>query len=388
MHSSGHIGEVKTQFFTTGSADDPVVLRDGSALPEVTLAYETYGRLNQARDNAVLIFHALSGSQHAAGTNTAVEGVDDLWIEECHRGWWDTFIGPGRAFDTDRFFVVCANYLGGCYGSTGPGSINPETGKPFGSSFPRIAVDDIVDSQLRLLDHFGIRTLHAVTGSSLGGMLCLNLATRFPERVQLVIPIATGVETTSLQRITNLEQIYAIEIDPHFQGGDYYGGPRPDKGVALARMIAHKTYVSLQTLQMRAEQEIRQHGEHLRFYELTHSIESYMLHQGAKFVDRFDANTYLRILDAWQRADLVGSDSTLDAENPFTACRHQRYLVFSIDSDVCYYPDQQETLIRLLKAARVPQRRITVHSEKGHDSFLLEPALFTPHLSHALEREW
>ena len=219
-------------------------------------------------------------------------------------------------------------------------------------------------------------------------MMCLSLATRYPERVKVVIPIATGTGITNLQRITNFEQIYAIENDPHFNGGHYYEGPAPTSGVALARMIGHKTFVSLKTLELRAKSEILHPEDEDGFYRITHSIESYLLHQGTKFVSRFDANTYLRILDAWQTFDLTGDAGVTSVSEVFRVCRNQRYLVFSIDSDVCYYPEQQERMINDLKEVGVPQRRITIHSEKGHDAFLLEPELLTPHLSHALEREW
>lgn len=357
-------------------------------LHSVTLAYETYGRLNADKSNAILLFHALSGSQHAAGFNPTVPGVDDLWATECQTGWWDNFIGSGKALDTDNFFVICANYLGGCYGSTGPSSINPSTDKPYGGAFPSVWMADIVDSQVELLNHLGIDRLHAVIGASLAGMLCLSFATRHADRVRLVIPIATSMRSSILQRIHNFEQIYAIERDPNFRGGDYYDGRHPNEGLALARMISHKTFVSLGTMKHRARDEVRQHDDDLSFYHVNFPVESYVLHQAKKFVCRFDANTYLRILEAWQKFDLrqeVGVDRYVDA---FTKCSHQRYMVFSIDSDVCFYPDEQETVATTLDEAGIPMRRITVHSDKGHDAFLLEPELFTPHLAYTLETSW
>lgn len=386
--AAGGIGEVETLFFRYRPADGPVRLQRGGAVPEVTLAYETYGELNAARDNAILVFHALSGSQHAAGTNSDVPGASSLWTDECRLGWWDPFIGPDRALNTDRFFVVCANYLGGCYGSTGPTTIRPGSGRPYGGDFPAVTLADIVDSQLRLLDHLGIARLHAVTGGSLGGMLSMTLATRCPERVGIVIPIASGTEVTSLQRIINFEQIFAIEQDPHFNGGHYYQGPRPDAGLCAARMIGHKTFVSLNMLEERARGEIIQRDDDLGFYRISHAIESYMLHQGRKFTKRFDANTYLRLIDAWQRFDLAADAGRPTVVDAFRGCTHQKYLVFSIDSDVCFYPEEQQRMTYLLKKADVPYRHITVHSDKGHDAFLLEPELLGPHLRHALEQEW
>lgn len=355
-------------------------------LPGFRLAYETHGQLNDRRDNAVLLFHALTGSHHAAGYTKSVDGVERLWNEECQVGWWDDFIGPGRALDTDHFFVICANYLGGCYGSTGPQSIHPETGRPWGASFPRIKIADIVDSQALLLDHLGIETLHAAVGNSVGGLLSLTLAILYPERVKTVVPVASSVRTTPLQRITTLEQIYAIENDPNFLKGNYYDGPRPDSGLALARMISHKTFISLRTLETRAAGVIRAPEDHFSWYQIENPIESYMLHQGRKFIERFDANTYLRILEAWQRWDLLAETGVSSLSDALANCQHQDYLVFSISTDVCFYPDEQAKLVEVLKGAGVNCMHITVHSDKGHDSFLLEPELFTPHLSFILSR--
>lgn len=380
------VGTVATQFFTFGSPADPFTLHCGATIDEVTLAYETYGELNADRSNAIVVFHALTGSQHAAGYNPAVPGIDDRWTEELHRGWWDEFIGPGRAIDTDRFFVICANYLGSCYGSTGPASINPATGEPYGSAFPSVCFADMVDAHLPLLRHLGIERLHAAVGGSTGGMMVLSLATRYPDLVRVVIPVATGVRATPLQLIHNFEQINAIENDPHFAGGDYYHGDPPNQGLGLARMIGHKTFVSLRALQDRARQEVLDHSEGPGTYHLNHVLESYMWHQGQKFVKRFDANSYLRIMHAWQTVDLAEEAGMDDLSDLFTRCKHQRYMVFSIDSDVCFYPDEQQEMAGFLGLADVPYRWITVHSDKGHDSFLVEPELFTPHLVDTLTR--
>lgn len=379
--------QTTTRFFDVPSPPGGRVLtlKNGQPLDRLVLAYETYGSLSPARDNAILLFHALSGSQHAAGFCPSVPGVGKRWTEECGTGWWDGFIGPGRAIDTNRFFVVCANYLGGCYGSTGPATLDSATGRPHGSLFPSITLSDIVDTQMRLVDGFGVERLLAVAGGSLGGVLALNLAVRHPHRVKTVIPIACGPELTILQRIQNFEQIYAIEQDPHFNGGDYYEGSTPGKGLALARMIAHKTYVSLRTMESRARQEVASRGDSLRHYRMAHPVESYMLHQGRSFVRRFDANTYLRIMEAWQNFDLVRDTGSADLAEAFQHCRGQRFLVFSIDSDVCSYPEEQAYLVSLLKLNDVPVRQITVHSDKGHDAFLLEPELFAPYLAYTLK---
>jgi homoserine O-acetyltransferase len=214
--------------------------------------------------------------------------------------------------------------------------------------------------------------------------MALSLATRHPDRVRTVIPFATGATITPLQRIHNLEQICAIEADPHFRGGDYYDGPPPERGLSLARMIGHKTFVSVSTLEERARIEVVRRDDTLAWYQLRSSIESCLLHQGQKFVKRFDANTYLRILDAWQRFDLVREAVATDLVSLFQRCRKQNYLVFTIDSDCCYYPEEQAHLYSVLKQAGVDATRITVHSDKGHDSFLLEPHLYRPFLRSAL----
>jgi homoserine O-acetyltransferase len=370
---------VQTQFLALGTPGRPFGLFRGGCLPEARLAYETFGELNAQKSNAILVFHALSASQHAAGFNPAVDGIGPRWTDECQTGWWDGFIGPGKAIDTRQFFVICANWLGGCYGSTGPSSVNPATGKPYGSSFPRLALADQVNAQVRLLDALGIDQLHAAVGASLGGILTLSLAMRFPERVRNVLPVATGARVTPLQRIHNFEQVFAIESDPDFKGGDYDPACPPNRGLAIARMIGHKTYVSLTAMQERARDEIVTRSDDLAWYALSSTLESYMLHQAQKFVRRFDANTYLRIIDAWQRLDLAAEAGCETIEEAFLKCRNHRFLVFSIDSDVCFYPEEQAELMEYLKRAGADAIRITVHTEKGHDAFLLEPALFKPY---------
>lgn len=388
MTARDGVGTTRARFFDLPLGKDGFRLSSGRKLGAVRLSYELYGELSPDCDNVVLVFHALSGSQHAAGRNVDLPEAGDLWTEECHLGWWDAFVGPGRAVDTRRFCVLCVNYLGGCYGSTGPASVDPETGKPFGARFPHLTASDVVDTQIALLDHLGVGRLHAVIGNSVGGLLGLNLAVRYPERVSIIINVASALRISPLQRILTLEQILAIENDPDFRGGDYYDGEPPHRGLALARMISHKTFISLRTMERRARREIVDHKDHLSWYEIDTPLESYMLHQGRKFVRRFDANTYLRILDIWQKFDLIAQareeTGASDFVELFSRCRHQQYLVFSISSDVCFYPDQQAHIVDILRAAAVPNIYITVHSEKGHDSFLLEPELYAPHLDHTL----
>jgi homoserine O-acetyltransferase len=378
--------ETHTRFFNTGSPENPVRLRDGGVLPGVRIAYETWGALNEGKTNAVLLFHALSGSHHAAGYNPAIEGVGALWQEEMHAGWWEDMIGPGKPLDTDKYFIICANYLGGCYGSTGPVSVNPATDKPWGSAFPAVTAADQVEMFRCLIDDFGIGALHAVVGPSVGGLIALTFATRFPERVRNVISIGSGYKTTVLNRLILFEQILAIENDPYFNGGNYYDAEAPLYGLALARMISHKTFVHLDAIEHRARQDVVQPDDILAWYRVRDQFQSYMLHQGKKFVRRFDANTYLRIIDLWSRYDATSEG---DAETPADLLERarlagQRWLIFSIDSDFCFYPEEQAELVKHLENAKVDVMHITVHSDKGHDSFLLEPDLYTPHIAWML----
>ena len=375
------IGSVETRLHTL---QGPFECQNGGVLPEVTLAYEQYGEINDAADNVILVFHALTGSQHAAGWNQQVPGLSVEWTDECQAGWWDEFIGPSKALDTDEFAVICVNYLGGCYGSTGPSSLDPATGSPYGSSFPELSLTDMVDAQMRLMDELGVDRLRAVVGGSVGGLMCVVVGTRYPDRVKTVIPIASGLEVTSLQVIHNFEQMFAIVSDPEFKGGDYYGGAGPEIGLAHARMIGHKTFVSLEAMRRRARDEVVQHQD-LGGYAVGHPLESYMLHQGQKFVRRFDANTYLRVMEVWQRFDLA---EQVGAPIPelLKRCRSQQWLIFTIDSDVCFYPDEQAMMAAALDEAGVDVRWFTVHSDKGHDSFLVEPWLYTALVREALAR--
>lgn len=374
---------VQTQFCEIATREQPFRFADGGEVGPVVLAYETYGELNAARDNAILVFHALTGSQHAAGLNPELPD-NRFWTRENHVGWWDAFIGPGKAFDTRKHFVICVNYIGGCYGSTGPSSIDPETGKPYGSRFPNVAVRDIVDSQVRLLDRLGIDKLLAVAGGSVGGFCVMDFAVRFPERVEIVIPIASGLRATALVKCFNIEQVFAIVEDANFRGGDYYDGEYPWRGLCLARMIGHKTFVSLETMERRARGVIIQPDDLLGEYHLQHRIESYMLHQGKKFVARFDPNSYLLTINAWQSFDLPKELANGDPVKLFRPCKKQKWLIFSISSDSCFYPSEQAEIHDALDENGIEHHYITVHSDKGHDSFLLDPPLYSPHIGFML----
>ena len=376
---------VETQF-ETFREDAPFDLRDGGELPEFTIAFETWGTLNADGSNAILLFHALSGSHHACGENPAIPPIGDLWQPEMHNGWWNDIIGSGKALDTDKYFIICANYLGGCYGSTGPASVNPATGTAYGSKFPHVTAADQVEAQAKLLDRLGIDKLHAAVGPSVGGLIALTFATRYPDRVRNVISIAAGYKTTVLNRLILFEQILAIENDPYFNGGDYYDNGSPSYGLALARMISHKTFVHVDAFEQRARSDVKQSTDTLAWYRVRDQFQSYMLYQGKKFTKRFDANTYLRIIDLWSRFNGADEGDAKDPQELFDRCREagQKWLVFSIDSDFCFYPEEQAELVGHLTESGVEPMHITVHSDKGHDSFLLEPDLYTPHISWLL----
>jgi homoserine O-acetyltransferase len=378
--------QTESHFFETDPADGPIQLREGGSLPCIRVAYQTWGALNEDKSNAVLIFHALSGSQHVTGLNTTDPSETGLWQPDIHDGWWSNFVGPGLGIDTNRAFVICANYLGGCYGTTGPSSTNPETGKPYGSKFPHVSVSDQAEMSARLLDHLGIPQLHAVLGPSVGGLCALTFANLFPERVRKVVSLASGFKTTVLNRLILFEQILAIENDPYFNGGDYYDNGRPDLGLALARMISHKTFVHLDAFERRARRDVVQAEDVFSWYEVRDQFQSYMLHQGTKFVKRFDANTYLRIIDMWSRYDALREGNAETAGQLLARSREagHQYLVFSIDSDFCIYPEEQAELVKHLETADVENLHVTVHSDKGHDSFLVEPELYAPHVHYLL----
>lgn len=381
MSVSTSVGITETRFWTLR---EPFRVQAGFVFPEITLAYEQYGEINTTADNVILVFHALTGSQHAAGENRQVPGLDGRWTPEVHTGWWDGFIGPGRALDTNQFAVICVNYLGGCYGSTGPASLNPQTGQRYASNFPALTLTDVVDTQIKLMDHLGVERLHAVVGGSVGGLACAIVATRYPERVRGVIPIAAGFNVTTLQILHNFEQIYAIVTDPRFQNGEYYDDPEgPSWGLSLGRMIGHKTFVSLEALEERASTEVIQ-PDNFVGYGIGHPLESYMIHHGQKFVRRFDANSYLALMAIWQRFNLLREVGGESLEQLLARCHRQRWMVFSIDSDVCFYPEEQAAMAAALNRIGVPVRRYTLHSEKGHDSFLLEPELYAPLLDDML----
>ena len=381
------VREVETQFLRTGRS---FALTEGKEITDLTIAYETYGTLNEARDNAVLLFHAFSGSQHAAGINRQVPGLAVEWSESLQIGWWDDFIGPGKALDTDKLFVVCANMLGGCYGTTGPSSFVPSGEEPhdtpqrrYGSEFPWINARDVVRSQAMLLDELGIDSLRAVVGPSLGGIMALTFALEYPGRARAIVPIATSHVANSEQIALNFHQQQAIVLDPYFCNGDYYGGSGPSNGLVLARQIAQMTFVDQSTLIERAGSQMTNPSNHPS-YRMFYPVESYLRNNAAKFVNRFDANSYLVMLGLWQGAKFLDMYQAPSFADLFARCRESRFTVVGIEPDCCFPTSQQADLHQALREGGVDSDLVVVTSRKGHDSFLVEPGLYERVLRESL----
>ncbi|HSA09284.1 MAG TPA: homoserine O-acetyltransferase [Candidatus Paceibacterota bacterium] len=338
--------------------EEPLALELGGQLADVVVAYETYGELNAAHDNTVLVCHAISGDSHVARHD-----------EQDDPGWWDIAVGPGKTIDTDRYFVICPNLLGGCRGTTGPGSINPATGKPYGRNFPTITVGDMVEVQRRLLVKLGIHQLLAVVGGSLGGHQALTWATRHSDRVRGVVALATSARLTSQALAFDVVGRNAILRDPHFHGGQYYDRPQgPKVGLALARMIGHITYLSREAMRDKFEADRLKPRDVAIEFEKRFSVGSYLGYQGAKFVERFDANSYLTLSVAMDLFDLGSTPNELAAA---LAHSRARWLVVSFSSDWLFPSDQSRDIVNALIANNAPVSYCDVQSSCGHDAFLL-----------------
>jgi homoserine O-acetyltransferase/O-succinyltransferase len=350
----------------TFPADKPLQLDCGQALGPFTIAYQTYGRLNADKSNAILICHALTGDQHVANTHP-VTGKD---------GWWVTLVGPGRPVDTDRYFVVCSNILGGCMGSTGPASVNPATGKVWGLDFPVITIGDMVDAQVRLVDHLGIDRLFSVVGGSMGGMQVLEWASRHPERLFSAVPIATAAWHSAQNIAFHEVGRQAVMADPEWAKGQYASlGKRPERGLAVARMAAHITYMSEDALSLKFGRNLQERTKRSFTFDADFQIESYLRHQGSSFVDRFDANSYLYITRAMDYFDLAAEHGDVLA-NAFAGTK-LRFLVVSFTSDWLYPTRESKEIVQALNAVAANVSFVEIASGAGHDAFLLdEPELF------------
>jgi homoserine O-acetyltransferase len=339
----------------------PLQLESGGRLDGVEIAYKTYGRLNADRTNAVLICHALTLDQHVASPHP----------QSGKPGWWSRMVGPGRPLDPQRHFIICSNVIGGCMGSTGPSSNDPKTGKAYGLTFPVITIADMVRAQAMLLDSLGIQTLFAVVGGSMGGMQVLQWAADYPDRLFSAICIASAARHTAQNIAFHEVGRQAIMADPDWRGGDYLKlGVRPEKGLAVARMAAHITYLSEPALQRKFGRELQRDGVSWGF-DADFQVESYLRHQGSAFVDRFDANAYLYITRAMDYFDLAASHGGVLAQ-AFQRARRVRFCVLSFTSDWLYPTPESRAITRALNAAGAPTSFVEIQSDKGHDAFLLD----------------
>ena len=345
--------------------DRPLRLDSGGTLTPFEVAYRTYGQLNADRSNAILICHALTGDQHVASRHPLTGKP----------GWWSQMVGPGLPVDPQRHFIICSNVLGGCMGTTGPSSVNPETGKPWGLAFPVISIADMVRAQAMLLDALGIDTLFAVVGGSMGGMQVLQWAADYPERLFAAVVIAAAARHSAQNIAFHEVGRQAIMADPDWLGGDYATkGPRPEKGLAVARMAAHITYLSEAALQRKFGRELQRDGLSWGF-DADFQVESYLRHQGASFVDRFDANSYLYITRALDYFDLAAQHGGVLAE-AFVKARGVRFCVLSFSSDWLYSTAESRDVVRALNAAGCRASFVEIETDKGHDAFFLdEPQL-------------
>jgi homoserine O-acetyltransferase len=344
---------------------EPLVLQSGVTLPGVTVAYQTYGALNAEGSNCVLVCHALTGDQYVAGVNPVTGKA----------GWWEDVVGPGKIIDTNRFYVVCANVLGGCMGSTGPKDINPATGRPWGVHFPVITIPDMVQAQAKLLDHLGVGKLFCVIGGSMGAMQVLEWAHRYPERVFAAVPVA-GSYRHSAQNIAFHEVgRQAIMADPEWSQGNYLDEGRiPKRGLAVARMAAHITYLSETALHLKFGRRLQDREALTYGFDADFQVESYLRHQGTTFVDRFDANSYLYITRAMDYFDLAQENNGALAE-AFTGTR-VRFCIVSFSSDWLFPTSESRAIVRALNAVAANVSFVEVVSDKGHDAFLLDEPEF------------
>jgi homoserine O-acetyltransferase len=340
---------------------DSLSLDNGATLAPVEVAYETYGTLNARKTNAILVLHAFSGDAHAAGISH----------ETGKPGWWDNMIGPGKAFDTEKYFVICTNVLGGCRGTTGPATVNPETGCPYGMTFPVITIGDMVRLQKMLIDWFGIQRLLSVSGGSMGGMQALEWAVAYPDQVVTAIPIASTTRHSAQQIAFNEVGRQAIMADLDWNGGNYYGKQPPARGLAVARMVGHITYMSDESMREKFGRRLRDKDTFSFGFDVDFEVESYLRYRGSQFVNRFDANSYLYITKAMDYFDLTGGQGTLAA-----ALEHARarFLVISFSSDWLYPSYQSQEMVRALRSRNRDVAYVELQSNYGHDSFLVDVA--------------
>jgi homoserine O-acetyltransferase len=367
---SSCVGVIQTKYYHFALPPDEITLESGEKLGPITVAYETYGELNNHRSNAILILHALSGDAHAAGFHKGDEKP----------GWWDDMIGPGRAFDTDKYFIICSNVLGGCKGTTGPSSINPTTGKKYGLDFPVISISDMVNVQKRLIDHLEIDRLLSVAGGSMGGMQALEWLTAHPGRLKSGVVIATAAKHSPQQIAFHEVGRQAIMADPHWKDGRYYGGLPPAKGLSVARMIGHITYMSEISMAEKFGRRLGDEKPHK--FSAGSEVEDYLYNRGNHFVKRFDANSYLYITRAIDSFDASKGKNLYEAFKETMA----KVLVLAFKSDWLYPASQSKEIVKACKWAGVDTTYCEIDSTYGHDAFLLEVNEETHLIKHFLQK--
>ena len=355
-HFQNSVGKVSPQDFTF---NEGLKLQCGQLLAPITLRYETYGTLSPDADNAILIEHALSGDAHVAGYYSESDEKP---------GWWDTMVGPGKTFDTNKYFIVCSNVIGGCSGSTGPGSMNPATGTRYGMDFPFVTIADMVHAQKKLMDHLGIRKWLCVAGGSMGGMQVLRWALLYPDCMESIIPIATTSRISAQSIAFNWVGREAIMSDPEWNGGHYTD--QPDRGLAIARMLAHITYLSEESMRRKFGRKLQSAKDYSFDFDKDFSVESYLEHQGMRFVDRFDANAYLYITRAIDYFD-VADKSNGDLAKGLLPIQCKT-LVVSFSSDWLFPPEQSREMVRGMLKNGLDVAYCNIKSSYGHDAFLLE----------------
>jgi len=359
------LGIVETKYCTAALPPNELVLESGQKLGPITIAYETYGTLNENKNNAILICHALSGDAHAAGYHSGEDAP----------GWWDNMIGPGKAFDTSKYFVICSNVIGGCKGSTGPSSENPRTGKAYGLDFPMITIKDMVSAQKLLLDFLGIKKLLCVAGGSMGGMQVLQWTVSYPEMVQSAIPIAITMKHSPQQIAFGEVGRQAVMADPLWDQGNYYSHDFPERGLAVARMIGHITYMSDESMEEKFSRKLKDKNFTFSF-KTDFEVEGYLRYRGDSFVKRFDANSYLYITKAMDYFDVSENTKTGDT----------KYLIISFKSDWLYPSYQSREIAHKLKLKGADVTYCEIKSTYGHDAFLLEVEDETNLISHFIEK--
>ncbi len=370
------VGIVSKQFFTFARPPEEIVLESGARLGPVTVAYETYGQLSPQRDNVVVLLHALSGDCHVAGYHSQ---------HDLKPGWWESMVGPGKGIDTDKYFVVCSSILGSCGGTTGPCENNPASGRPYGLDFPVVTVGDMVMVQQALLEHLGITRVLAVIGGSLGGMQALEWSVRYPDRVASVVALATTMRHSALAIAFNEIARQAIMADPNWRQGHYYGGPKPDTGLAVARMIGHVTYLSDEAMRRKFGRRLQEKKDFSFQFATDFQVESYLRHQGDKFVARFDANSFLYVTKAADYFDLERRGGAASAVESLAAAQ-ARFLVVSFSSDWLYPTYQSKELVRALKKNSLDVSFCEIKADCGHDAFLIPNERLSRLIANFLER--